>query len=69
VENLTKLGLDIPRYLQTKKLSPQDLKELTAKEARADLEMELILAEIKLKEKLPDKTKTVDYLLHLLSNG
>ncbi len=69
VENLTKLGLDIPKYLQTKKLSPQDLKDLTAKEARADLEMELILTEIKLQEKLPDKTKTVDYLLHLLPNG
>jgi trigger factor len=69
VENLTKLGLDIPRYLQTKKLSLQDLKDLTFKESRADLEMELILTEVKLKEKLPDKTKTVDYLLHLLSNG
>ena len=67
-ENLTQLGLDIPKYLQTKKMSTEDLKVQTARTARLDLEIELILNKIRENEKLPDRSKTLDFLQNLLKN-
>jgi FKBP-type peptidyl-prolyl cis-trans isomerase (trigger factor) len=65
-ENLTQLGLDMPKYLQTKKMSAETLKAQTAQTAKADLEIELILNKIRENEKLPDRAKTLELLQNLL---
>jgi FKBP-type peptidyl-prolyl cis-trans isomerase (trigger factor) len=67
-ENLTQLGLDLPKYLQTKKITAEGLKAQTAQTARIDLEIELVLNKIRESEKLPDRAKTLDFLQSLLTS-
>lgn len=61
-ENLTGLGLDIPKYLQTKKITAEELKAQTATQARQDLEIEFVISQIQLQEKLENREKTLDFL-------
>lgn len=65
-ENLTSLGLTTQKYLETKKLTPETLKANLATQARADLEMEFILAEIQKTKQLKDRKSTLDYLKTLV---
>ncbi len=65
-ENLTQLGLDMQKYLQTKKMTAEDLKAQTAASSRIELEVELILSKIQETEKLADRTKTLDFLKGLI---
>lgn len=67
-ENLTQLGLDMPKYLQTKKISVETLKAQTSQTARTDLQIELILNKIRENEQLPDRAKTLDFLQNLLKS-
>lgn len=66
VENITRLGLTTENYLQTKKLTPEDLKAQTTTQTRTDLEMEFILNQIRLDQKLEDRKKTLDFLTSLI---
>jgi len=66
VENLTRMGLTTQSYLQSKKITSEDLKAQTSNLARKDLETEFILEHIRTQEKLSDRTKTLDFLLNLL---
>lgn len=66
VENLTRMGLTTQSYLQSKKMSSEDLKAQTSTVARKDLETEFILEYIRNQEKLPDRPKTLDFLLNLI---
>ena len=65
-ENLTQIGLDMTKYLQTKKLSAQDLKAQTLQAAKIDLETEFILAQIQMEQKLDSRAKTLEYLQGML---
>lgn len=66
VENITQLGLTTQSYLQAKKLTPEALKADLAAQSRLDLQIELILNQIRTEQKLSDRQKTVDFLLSLL---
>ncbi len=66
VENISKLGMDTQKYLETKKLTPETLKAQTAAEARVDLEIEFILNQIKTDQKLEDRKQTLDFLQNLV---
>ena len=65
-ENLSQLGLDIPRYLQSKKTTVENLRAQTASQAKIDLEIEFILEHVRASEKLPDREKTLDFLVRLV---
>jgi FKBP-type peptidyl-prolyl cis-trans isomerase (trigger factor) len=65
-DNLTHLGLDMQKYLTTKKLTAETLKSQTAQNARVDLEIELILNHIRTDKNLPDRSKTLEFLESLL---
>jgi FKBP-type peptidyl-prolyl cis-trans isomerase (trigger factor) len=65
-DNLTHLGLDIPKYLQSKKLTTESLKAQTAAESRIDLEMEFILSQVQAQEKLENREKTLEFLQNLI---
>lgn len=66
VENITQLGMTTASYLEAKKLTPETLKAQMGRDARADLEAEFILSHIQTAKKLPDRKKTLDYLLALV---
>ncbi|MDO8488344.1 MAG: trigger factor family protein [bacterium] len=61
-DNLTKLGLTVDKYLQTKKLTTEELRARLAAEARRDLEVEFVLQQIQVEHKLADRQKTLDFL-------
>ncbi|HBC72650.1 MAG: Trigger factor [Candidatus Amesbacteria bacterium GW2011_GWB1_47_19] len=65
-ENITRLGLTIDQYLQTKKLSPETLKSQLASQSRADLEVEFILQHIQKQQQLADRKATLDFLTGML---
>jgi FKBP-type peptidyl-prolyl cis-trans isomerase (trigger factor) len=65
-ENISQIGLDMTKYLQTKKLSAQDLRAQTITTAQTDLEIEFILAQIQTDQKLETRAKTLEYLQSLL---
>ena len=64
-ENLSQLGLDIPRYLQSKKISVENLRAQTVSQAKMDLEIEFTLERVRTLENLPDRQKTLDFLSQL----
>lgn len=65
-ENLAQLSLDVPRYLQSKKMTIEDLRAQTASQAKIDLEIEFILEHIRATEKLADRQKTLDFLANIV---
>ena len=65
-ENLAQLSLDLPRYLQSKKMTTEDLRAQTASQAKIDLEIEFILETVRNGEQLPDRKKTLDFLASLV---
>jgi len=64
-ENLSQLGIDMSKYLTTKKITAEDLKAQTAATAKADLEIEFILETIQSHQKLLDRQSTLEYLKSL----
>lgn len=67
VENLTQIGISMEKYLQTKKLSAEDLKSQTAKTARQELEIEFVLAQIQSEQKLENRDKTIEFIQTLIA--
>jgi len=65
-ENLTQIGLTTKAYLESKHLTPEDLKSQLAGAARTDLTTEFILEHIQTSEKLADRQKTLDFLLSMV---
>jgi trigger factor len=65
-ENLTQLGMDMAKYLTTKKLSSDDLRSQTSNEAKTDLEMEFILTSLQSQQKLADRKAVLDFLTSLV---
>jgi len=63
-ENLTRLGLTVDKYLDSKKLTSSDLKAKLASEARRDLSVEFILQQIQVEQKLANRQVTLDFLTH-----
>ncbi len=61
-ENLTRLGLTVDKYLESKKLTAEGLKAKLASEARRDLSVEFILQQIQAEQKLENRQKTLDFL-------
>lgn len=61
-DNLTRLGLDVNKYLQTKKMTAEDLRAKLASEARRDLNTEFVLQQVQVENKLADRQKTLDFL-------
>jgi FKBP-type peptidyl-prolyl cis-trans isomerase (trigger factor) len=66
VENLSKIGMSMEKYLQTKKITAEDLKAQSAQSARLDLEIEFALAQIQTDEKLTDRNKTIEFIQSLI---
>jgi len=66
VENLSKIGMSMEKYLQTKKITAEDLKAQSARDARLDLEIEFALAQIQTNEKLTDRNKTIEFVQSLI---
>ncbi len=61
-DNLTHLGLTVERYLGTKKMTLEELKAKLASEARHDLQVEFILQQVQVENKLKDRQATLDFL-------
>jgi FKBP-type peptidyl-prolyl cis-trans isomerase (trigger factor) len=66
VENITRMGLTTQSYLQSKKITSEDLKAQISVQARKDLEIEFMIEHIRTQEKLPERAKTIDFLLNLV---
>jgi FKBP-type peptidyl-prolyl cis-trans isomerase (trigger factor) len=67
VENLTQIGVSMEKYLQTKKVSAEDLKAQTTQTARQELEIEFALAQIQTDEKLENRDKTIEFIQTLIT--
>lgn len=65
-ENLSKLGLTVDKYLETKKITAEDLRAETIKSAREDLNTEFILQKVQVVKSLPDRKSTLDFLTTLV---
>ena len=65
-ENLTNLGMTTDKYLATKKLSLEDHKAGLANQARAELGLELTLAQIQTDKKHKTRQETLDFLTALV---
>ena len=61
-DNLTRLGLTVDRYLSTKKMTLEELKAKLASEAQHDLQVEFILQQVQIEQKLKDRQNTLDFL-------
>lgn len=66
VDNITKVGLTIEKYLESKKINIEEFKAKIALEAREDLVVEFILNYIQNEQKLSDRKQVLDYLIGLL---
>lgn len=66
VENLSQLGITSETYLQSKKISAEDLRAQTAAQSRIDLSVQFILNTIQADKKLKNRTETLDFLSGLL---
>lgn len=62
VDNVTQLGFTIESYLQSKKLTSEELKAQVANQSRYDLEVEFILIEVQKLQNLTDRKSTLDFL-------
>lgn len=65
-ENLSKLGLTVDKYLETKKISAENLRAETIKSAREDLNTEFVLQKIQVDQHLKDRQATLDFLPSLV---
>lgn len=65
-DNVTKLGMNLESYMQAKKITADELKAQTALEARADLEAEFILEEVRKNKDQKTRKETLDFLLSLI---
>lgn len=65
-DNLTRLDLTIDKYLDTKKLTLENLKAQTSTSSRLDLETEFILEHIRTDRQLADRKATLDFLQSLV---
>lgn len=61
-ENITSLGLNTESYLQSKKITAEDLKSQISTQSRHDLEVEFLLNKIREEHKLENRQKTLDFL-------
>lgn len=66
VENVTKLGMSIDSYLQSKKMTVEDLRAQSAVEARVDLSTEFVLEELRKFKSFKTRKETLDFLLSLV---
>lgn len=66
VDNITKVGLSIDKYLESKKVSLDEFKAKLALEAKEDLVVEFILNYIQNEQKVSDRKQVLDYLIGLL---
>lgn len=65
-ENLSKLGLTVDKYLETKKITAENLRAETIKSAREDLNTEFILQKVQVVKSFPDRKSTLDFLTTLV---
>lgn len=65
-DNLTSLGMDVPKYLDSKKMTLEDLKAKTASEAKRDLQTEFILQKIQADLKLKTRQETLDRVTNIV---
>lgn len=66
-ENLTQLGLSLDKYLQTKKITAEDLRAQTASSTRQDLTLEFVLQKVQVSLGLDNRQKTLDHFTQLAS--
>ena len=66
VDNITKVGLTIGKYLESKKVTIEEFKIKLALEAKQDLVVEFILNHIQKEQKLSERRQVLDYLMGLL---
>lgn len=66
IDNITKVGLTIEKYLESKKLTMEEFKAKFALEARQDLVVEFILDYIQKAQKIENRKQVLDYLMGLL---
>ncbi|KKS32562.1 MAG: Trigger factor [Candidatus Amesbacteria bacterium GW2011_GWA2_42_12] len=64
-ENLSKLGLTVDKYLQTKKITAENLRADTLKTAQVELSIEFVLQKVQVVKSLPDRKSTLDFLTTL----
>lgn len=65
-ENLSRLGLSIDKYLESKKIKAEDLRADTLASARKDLTVEFILQRIQIERQIKDRGLVLDYLSGLI---
>lgn len=65
-DNVTRLGLSMDSYLQSRKLTPETLRAQTADQARTDLETEFVLEAVRNAQKLQNRKETLDFLQSLI---
>lgn len=66
IDNITKVGLTIEKYLESKKVTMEEFKAKFALEARQDLVVEFILDYIQKAQKIENRKQVLDYLMGLL---
>lgn len=66
VDNITKVGLSVDRYLESKKINLDEFKAKLTLEAKEDLVVEFILNHIQNEQKLSERKQVLDYLMGLL---
>lgn len=59
-ENLTSLGTTVEKYLESKKMTVEDLKAKTATEAKKDLQTEFVLQRLQVELKTKTRQETLD---------
>lgn len=65
-DNLTSLGMDVNKYLDSKKITLEDLKAKTTAEAKRDLQTEFILQKIQVGLKLKTRQETLDRMTNIV---
>jgi len=65
-DNLTSLGMDVNKYLDSKKMTLEDLKAKTAAEAKKDLQAEFVLQKVQVDLKLKTRQETLDRLTNIV---
>ncbi len=65
-DNLTSLGMDVNKYLDSKKMTLEDLKAKTVQEAKKDLRTEFILQKLQVELKTKNRQDTLDRLTNIV---
>lgn len=63
-DNLTALGMDVDKYLDSKKMTLEDFKAKTAADAKKDLRTEFVLQKLQVDLKTKTRQETLDRLIN-----